>query len=57
MALVLRRAGGRCERCHKDAALIVHHRIPRSQGGSDEASNLQALCKPCHKDEHYRPRK
>lgn len=26
----------------------THHMIPRSAGGSDDASNLITLCQPCH---------
>lgn len=32
----------------KGAPLEVDHITPRSQGGSDDDSNLQSLCKPCH---------
>lgn len=43
--------GYRCAGCglvwrsNKDQ---IDHRIPREQGGSNEESNLQPLCKPCH---------
>jgi 5-methylcytosine-specific restriction protein A len=29
-------------------ATDVHHLVPRRDGGSDEESNLQALCHACH---------
>ncbi|AKI27425.1 hypothetical protein [Moraxella phage Mcat9] len=29
--------------------LEADHIINRAQGGSDDLSNLQTLCKPCHK--------
>lgn len=37
-----------CVRCRKPTEQ-VDHRIPRSRGGSDDESNLQALCGYCHK--------
>lgn len=32
-------------RSHHDQ---IDHRIPREQGGSNDESNLQPLCLPCH---------
>ena len=37
-----------CERCGRVRAVVVHHIVPRSQGGSDDPINLQALCGLCH---------
>ena len=48
---VLTRARGRCECCgaHEDQrALEVDHIIPKNHGGSDDLSNLQALCFRCN---------
>lgn len=48
---VLKRAKFRCELCgimDKDKALEVDHIVPRNHGGSDEISNLQALCYSCN---------
>ena len=44
---VLTRAKGRCECCgahEHQRALEVDHILPRNHGGSDDLSNLQALC-------------
>ena len=39
-----------CERIGKvTIANTVDHIKPKAQGGADDASNLQALCRPCHK--------
>lgn len=35
----------------------VDHRIPKRLGGSDEDSNLQALCGGCHKQKTARERR
>ena len=54
-AMVLNRDNYTCQYCkgkHKDSKLEVHHIIFRSQGGSDEESNLITLCHTCHKDLH-----
>ena len=48
---VLKRARYRCELCGVSAehkALEVDHIIPRNKGGSDDASNFQALCYSCN---------
>lgn len=54
-AFVLNRDNYTCQCCkgkHKDSKLEVHHIVFRSQGGSDEESNLITLCHTCHKDLH-----
>ncbi|QNP44480.1 HIT domain-containing protein [Sphingomonas daechungensis] len=48
---VLKRARFRCELCGVSAderALEVDHIVPRNHGGSDDISNLQALCYTCN---------
>jgi ATP adenylyltransferase len=48
---VLKRAKFRCELCGTldgDKALQVDHIVPRNRGGSDDISNLQALCYSCN---------
>jgi hypothetical protein len=32
------------------APLEVHHIVPLYRGGTNDAENLAALCKPCHKE-------
>lgn len=54
-AMVLNRDNYTCQYCkgkHRDSKLEVHHIVFRSQGGSDEESNLITLCHTCHKDLH-----
>lgn len=54
-AMVLNRDNYTCQHCkgkRKDSKLEVHHIVYRSQGGSDEESNLITLCHTCHKDLH-----
>ena len=40
-----------CEECGRQA-VDIHHKIFRSQGGTDEADNLIALCRDCHDMAH-----
>ena len=48
---MLKRAAFRCELCGasaEDRALEADHIVPRNFGGSDDLSNLQALCYTCN---------
>lgn len=54
-AMVLNMDNYTCQCCkgrRRDSKLEVHHIIFRSQGGSDEESNLITLCHACHKALH-----
>lgn len=54
---VLERDSYLCCECAKEgrvsAASDVDHIVPKSQGGTDDLSNLQSLCKKCHKTKTY----
>jgi ATP adenylyltransferase len=48
---VLKKAKFRCELCGisaEEKALEVDHILPRNKGGSDDITNLQALCYSCN---------
>lgn len=52
---VLDRDDHTCQECGSrgsDISLEVHHIEPRFVGGSDDPSNLLALCHACHKNAH-----
>ncbi len=51
---VLIRDGHRCTtpHCNTTHFLEVHHRIPRSAGGSNHPDNLTTLCAACHRFAH-----
>lgn len=56
-ALTLRRfrlehVGEPCDRCEVRVGVHVHHRVFRSQGGSDVDENLEWLCMACHNEAH-----
>ena len=44
-----------CEPCSypNTNILVVHHRIRRCDGGSDDLSNLELICPNCHAEIHY----
>ena len=45
-----------CERCFERGILVeteeIHNKLPLSEGGTYDRSNLIALCKSCHSREH-----
>jgi hypothetical protein len=47
---VLHRDGGKCTvpRCRSARFIEIHHIVPRSEGGSHDASNLTSLCDGHH---------
>ena len=47
--------GGKCNRCPFSMVEIlqIHHIIERSNGGTDDPSNLEVLCPNCHTMHHY----
>lgn len=52
-AYVLWRDNYTCQQCKKNnVTLNVHHIVYRSQGGSDDESNLVTLCEDCHHKLH-----
>ena len=50
----LDRAQGRCEVCGNKAT-EAHHILRRSQGGTNDPSNLLAVCHACHARIHAQP--
>lgn len=51
-AEVIHSAGRRCQMCGKSVEdgikLVVDHRMPREWGGTDDVTNLEALCEECN---------
>jgi 5-methylcytosine-specific restriction endonuclease McrA len=41
-----------CELCGEKRQLDLHHKIHRSQGGTDKPDNLMFLCRMCHMKFH-----
>lgn len=49
---IIKRSGGKCEACgvsSEERAIDVDHIIPKNKGGSNDESNLQALCYKCNR--------
>lgn len=49
---VFERDNWRCVGCETPDDLSVHHRVPRSAGGTNTLANLELLCWSCHRKEH-----
>lgn len=47
---VIARDGGICKACGEIVTEYhqIDHIVPKREGGTDELSNLQLLCRPCH---------
>lgn len=39
-----------CVRCKSAPSSSVDHIVPKHLGGTDDPSNLQGICWPCHRD-------
>lgn len=55
LAQIRERDGNRCARDGSSRDLHVHHRVRRSQCGSDSPCNLITLCARCHRWVHDHP--
>lgn len=51
--------GNECELCgtkdtdgDEEVDLEIHHRVPKSEGGTDQPSNLMLVCQQCHQRHH-----
>jgi len=47
--------GDRCEKCGypKTHILVIHHKVRRSDGGTDDLTNLELICPNCHAEIHF----
>ena len=45
---ILKAAKAKCEKCQTSEELTINHKVPLVQGGTNEAENLQVLCRACH---------
>ncbi len=41
-----------CAVCGSKKDLVLHHRIPKIEGGNNNPTNLVVLCKECHRKIH-----
>ena len=53
--LLVARSRGICEICGAGVAIHRHHRLRRSQGGTNDLGNLYHLCRECHSYVHAYP--
>ena len=55
--LLMARAHNLCECCRAKPVAARHHRLRRSQGGTNDLSNLLAVCDDCHVEIHLYPQR
>jgi 5-methylcytosine-specific restriction endonuclease McrA len=51
-ALAMMRDGYVCTECGSEDHLECHHIQPLCYGGNHDLTNLQTLCRKCHKNKH-----
>jgi 5-methylcytosine-specific restriction endonuclease McrA len=49
---ILKAANAKCAECPSQEELQIHHKVPLAMGGTNEADNLEILCKQCHLKRH-----
>ena len=49
---ILKAANAKCKKCGTQENLSVNHKIPRADGGTNDAENLEILCRKCHDEYH-----
>ena len=51
---ILEACNARCTnpKCRSKNNLTINHKIPLSQGGTNDPENLEILCERCHKKFH-----
>lgn len=52
VAFRIKMIGEPCDECEQRTGVHVHHKVFRSQGGSDVADNFAWLCGVCHDAAH-----
>lgn len=50
---LMKAKGKVCANCHGKENIEYHHIVPLSLGGTNNMSNITALCHKCHKAAHY----
>jgi hypothetical protein len=50
--IVLARFRWRCAHCGRSRPLEIHHKLPRSLGGTHRVENLEPACWDCHRALH-----
>lgn len=49
---ILEAVDAKCAECKTKEKLTINHKKPLSQGGTNDASNLEILCETCHRKFH-----